>query len=125
VKTRSAGIWGGAFVLVFALMLLYVWKGWRARVLAAQLEALKTEQRRLLDAQDKLRTQAVSLSNVERIKDIATHKLGLVEPPLTPVDVAPVAPLGPADSVAKTKATGTELWQSGAASAPSERRGDR
>ena len=112
-------------MLVFALMLLYVWKGWRAGLLAARLDVLKTEQRRLLDAQDKLRTQAISLSNVERIKDIATRKLGLVEPPLTPVDVPPVAPLGPADSIAKTKATGTELWQTGAAGSASERRGDR
>ncbi len=118
MKARLAVVWGGVFILVVALMLLYVWKGWRAGMLAARLDALKAEQQQLLDQQDRLRAEAIALSNADRIKAVATQQLGLVDPSLTPVDVPALAPLGPRDSLEASKATGTELWRSGKSGAP-------
>jgi len=118
MKARLAVVWGGVFILVVALMLLYVWKGWRAGMLAARLDALKAEQQQLLDQQDRLRAEAIGLSNADRIKAVATQQLGLVDPPLTPVDVPALAPLGPRDSLEASKATGTELWRSRKSGAP-------
>jgi len=111
-------MWVGVLMLVVSLMLAYVWKGWHARMLAARVDARKAEQRGLLDEQDKLRAQAISLSNVERIKEVATQQLGLVDPPLTPIDVPAIAPLGSLDSLAASRATGTELWQGAKSLAP-------
>ena len=110
MKTRSVVTWAVVFAVIMSLMLLYVWKGWRAGVLASRVDALKAEQQRLLDEHDRLRAEAVTLSHVDRVKEIATERLGLVDPPLTPVDVPAIAPLGPPDSLTATKATGTELW---------------
>lgn len=113
MKARHVAVWGVALTIMVALMLFYVWKGWRAGALAVRVDALKAEQQELLDQQNRLRAEATSLSSVERIKTVAVQQLGLVEPPLTPVDVPAVAPLGPRDSVEANKATGTELWRGG------------
>ena len=93
-----------------ALMLVYVWEGWRGRMLVAELDRLQTEQRRLFDEKDRLRAQIVALSRVERIKEIAANEIGLVDPALPPVEVPAIAPLGPPDSLEATRATGLERY---------------
>ena len=101
----------GALAVTVALMLAYVWEGWRGKMLAAELSRLQTEQRRLLDERDQLRARIVALSRVERIKDLATNRIGLVDPALPPVDVPAVAPMGSADSLDAIRASGMEQVQ--------------
>ena len=100
---------GAVLLLVgVTLMLVYVWKGIHGRSLAARLEEVSVENRILRDEQDRLRTEVVTLSSIERIKRIATERLGLVEPTETPVDVPSVVPIDIADSM-NLRATGLEV----------------
>jgi cell division protein FtsL len=111
MNTRNAVYGALSVALSVAVMITFVWKGWRAQQLAMQLDALKSEQRQLLDQQDKLRTQATALSHAARIKDIVSTRLGLVEPAQPPIDVPAIAPMGSPDSLAAIRATGTEIWR--------------
>jgi cell division protein FtsL len=98
-----------ALVAVVGLMLVYVWKGNHGRSLAAQVDQLRIERQELIDVQDQLRTEIVSLTSIDRIKRIAVEDIGLVDPTDTPVDVTAVAPLGSSDSLDAARATGLEV----------------
>lgn len=111
MNARKATVFALYTALTVALLIAFVWKGWRAQQLATQLDSLKSEQRRLLDDQDKLRARATALSHAARIQDIVRTRLGLVEPTLPPIDVPAIAPMGSPDSLAATRATGTEIWR--------------
>jgi len=107
-RPRRVGMILAALALAVALMLLYVWKGWHTHTLAADAERLRTERQHLLDEQARLRARIVALSSVERIKEVATTRLGLVDPTAPPIDVPAIAPMGPRDSLEAIRATGME-----------------
>lgn len=108
MKSRNIRVGAVLLLLAVALMITYVWKGDRGRSLSAKLDDVKVENRALIDEQDRLRTEVVALSSIERIKRIATDRLGLVEPAETPVDVPAVAPMAIPDS-SNIRATGLEV----------------
>ena len=97
MRARTAAI---MLVLVTFLAVAYVWRTDRALSMAAQERALVNEQRRLEDSLNALRVKSVALSGVERIKRIATTRLGLVEPEAPPTIVPAIEPLGSPDTAA-------------------------
>ncbi len=108
MKSRNLRVGALLLLVAVALMVTYVWKGDRGRSLAAQLDDVKAENRALTDEQDRLRTEVVALSSIERIKRIASDRLGLVEPAETPVDVPAVVPTDRPGST-NIRATGLEV----------------
>ena len=88
----------------------HLWRTDRTRSLAADLDVLVRKQRVLQDSLARLRTEAVALSSVKRIKRIATERIGLVEPSQPPVIVPAIEPLEDTDTI-----DGVRLWKPKAA----------
>lgn len=107
MRLRNIGIGATLLIVAVVLMIAYVWKGDQGRSLAARLDSAQIENRALVDEQDRLRSEIITLSSVERIKRIATGRLGLVEPAETPIDVPAIAPIDQLDSTS-IRATGLE-----------------
>ncbi len=87
-----------ALVVLVVLMLLYVWRTEHAQVLAAEAQQLRKEHQRLSDQLDQARARRTALSSVSRIKQLATERLGLVEPEELPVVVPAIEGYEIADS---------------------------
>ena len=107
MKSRSSVYAVAVATGVVVLMVLFVWKNLVARDLTAELNRLRSQESELLFERDQLRSEVVSLSAINRIKRIASDRLGLVDPPEAPVDMPAVAPLAPRE-VARTQRLGAQ-----------------
>ena len=72
-------------ILVFAGMMLYVWKNIEVSHLAWQISTLKKQKEYLINENKSLEVEIASLSHLARIEQIAKDEIGLVYPATYPI----------------------------------------